>query len=412
MNRRFCGKRLIIVWVSSTIVVALIFADPGWAKAPQKNISSARLVDAVVRRLAKIQNIMVSYQETLFLPKLPLPNVPIVRKYHLQPKYGYRYFKCQFRFLHGCAFYEHSLMPATLAEIGTPGGPLPATHIKILESFTPSRAETFYYAYNNLHHPVGTIMNVTEEPLPYSTIDLALGLRAFGSRHWISARDIRRMSVGLAHNGHLVMWQHGGNGILFLWSWLWDRGRVELRSFTEEEGPSKAKCEKIQCSGFRTINGLLLPGHIEKTDWNPVGNHEMFRHAVLRGIKYRIGAKSNTAKSFYIVFPKGAGVLDERINQQFNVESGPRRLTDRAIFKLQKHYDNLPGQAMLPGARVAKPRRSPAVPPIASSAVPSTGTPRSGLPRWLLEVIVALAIGGLAVVVWLITKRVAREENK
>ncbi|MHB1766636.1 MAG: hypothetical protein ACYCUV_02145 [Phycisphaerae bacterium] len=376
----------------------------------RKGVDRTQLIGAIVQRLVKLQNLMVHYQDEVYLPKISLPAMPVIKQYHLKPRYGYRFYKCEFRFFHGRAFYERNLMPITLAEVGTPGGPLPATYIKSLESFIPSRAETLYYAYNSPHRPVGAIMNVDEERLPYSIIDLALGLRAFGSQHFISARDIRRMSMGPLRNGHLVMWQQEGHGILFLWNWLWDQGKVELQSFTEKQG--NAICENIQCSGFHAIRGLLLPSHIEKTDWNPIGSHDMYRHIVVTNITYRIGAKSNTAKSYYIVFPRGAGVLDERINQQFNVESGPRRLTDKAIFKLQEHYDALPGRAMLPDANTAKASLKTPAPPIASSAVPATGTARSGVPRWLLEVIAALATGGLAVVVWLIIKKVAKEEKK
>ncbi len=379
----------------------------------RKGVDRTQLINAIVRRLAKLQNLVVHYQDEVYLPKISLPPTRAVKEYHLKPRYGYRFYKCEFRFLHGRAFYGRSLMPASLAAVGTPGGPSPIGDIKDLTSFMPSRTETLTYGYHNPKRPVGAIMNAGERRLPYSWIDVALGLRLIGAERWMSRSGIHHLAVGHLNGNDVAMWGRAEDGDILRWSWHWDDGKLELRQI-EDVGPHKGVVyDRRQCSRFHEVAGVLLPGRVEETDWESNGGKRvMMYHGVLTHIRYRVGEKTNTARDFYIVFPKGAGVLDERINQQFNVESGPRRLTDRAIFKLQKHYDNLPGQAMLPGARVAKPRRSPAVPPIASSAVPSTGTPRSGLPRWLLEVIVALAIGGLAVVVWLITKRVAREENK
>ena len=118
-----------------------------------------------------------------------------------------------------------------------------------------------------------------------------------------------------------------GGGTAYLWEWMRERGCLCVKAFTATQ--KDVVYQHIECSKFRFVEGLLLPRRVEETDWEPLGKHAMMHHAVLTNIQYRIGAKSNTANSYYIVFPKGAGVLDERINQQFNVESGPRRLTDK-----------------------------------------------------------------------------------
>ena len=412
MERTFYRhRRWIVAWFSSWLAAVSLFAPICRADTGRKEIRTARLINAVVHRLEQLQNVVVRFQEEVYRPKGLFPPV-LVKRLHAIPIYGYRYYRCRFRFLRGRAFYERSLMPISLAAVGTPGGPLPATEVKSLESFMPSRTETLYYAYNSPDRPVGAIMNVTERRPPYSAIDVALGLRFPGAARWISPADVRHMTVGHVNGSNNTMWKRSADGDVLRWNWFSDKGKVELQQF-EVMGPRKGVVyDRRRCSDFQDVQGLLMPGRVEETDWEPNGTHAMGYHAVLTDIRYRIGAKSNTAKSYYIVFPKGAGVLDERINQQFNVESGPRRLTDKAIFKLQEHYDTLPGQAMLRNPNTAKPSLKPPAPPVASSAVPATGTSRSGVPRWLLEVIAALATGGLAVVAWLIIKKVAKEEKK
>ncbi|MHB1766638.1 MAG: hypothetical protein ACYCUV_02155 [Phycisphaerae bacterium] len=403
LNERHNGRLI----PSSVLVVAVLFPHICQGDAHQKGVRGRRLVAAVVLRLAQLQNVVVHYHDEVYLPRISLPPMPVVKQYHLVPRYGYRYYRCEFHFFHDRALYEHALMPISLAAVGTPGGPSPIGDIKSMESFMPSRTETLTYGYHSSHRPVGAIMNATNRRLPYySTIDLALGLRALGSQHWMSAQDIRHMAVGPPNGNRFFMSEQSRGGVALRWNWLWHQGKVELRELTAAR--NDMIYQRIQCSKFHTISGMSLPGRIEETDWEPNGKHAMMYHAVLTHIRYQIGAKSNTAKSYYIVFPKGAGVLDERINQEFNVESGPRRLTDKAIFKLEEHYDTLPGQAMLPNASAVNPSLNPPALPIASSAAPSTGASRVGMPRWLLEVIAALATGGLVVVAWLAVKAFRR----
>ncbi len=401
MERTFYRhRRWIAVWFSSWLAAVCLFAPICRADTGRKEIRTARLINAVVHRLERLQNIVVRYKEGVYRPKGTFPLV-LAKRLHAIPIYGHRYYRCRFRFLRGRSFYERSLTPISLAAVGTPGGPLPATHVKSLESLMPSRTETLDYTYNSPHRPVGAIMNVGERRPPYSAIDVALGLRVPGAERWISPTDVRRMMVGHVNGSTTTTWEQSADGDVLRWSWFSDKGKVELQQF-EVMGPRRgAVYDRRLCSKFHDFQGLLLPGRVEETDWAPNGTHTLVYHAVLTNIKYRIGAKSNTAKSYYIVFPKGAGVLDERINQQFNVESGPRRLTDKAIFKLQEHYDAIPGQEMLPNANTANPALSPPALPIGSSAVPATGASRGGMPRWLWEVIAALALGGLAVVIWM-----------
>ncbi len=419
--RFYAGKRPAI---EISLVLAATLSLGSICRAVPKSAGGSKtrpgLIAAVVRRLERLQNVAVRYHEKKYQSKaiFSMKEFKILdNRYHAVPDFGHRFYICEFRFLHDRAFYERWLTPLSLAAVGKPGGPLPSADIKSIESFLLSRTETLTYGYYNPRRPVGAIMAPASRRLPISSlIDVAMGLRRGpASRRWMTVAEIRTMKVSNLAPGRAVMREQADNGFLIRWYWDWRGKRIELREL-EAIDPRGVMYDRIVCGKFRNIGGLLLPERVVETGWWDSPRYgakpPLSDRVTLTNLRYRLAPKSNTPESYYIVFPKGSGVLDERINQQFNVESGPRRLTDRAIFKLQKHYDNLPGQAMLPGARVAKPRRSPAVPPIASSAVPSTGTPRSGLPRWLLEVIVALAIGGLAVVVWLITKRVAREENK
>ena len=409
--KRIPGKRGWPITCQLAMLASLFLSQTCHAGTTRKGGDCTQLIKAVVHRLARLQNIVVRYQDKVYRPKGFFPPL-LVKRFHMVPIYGYRYYRCRFRFLRGRAFYERNLMPISLALVGTPGGPLPATHLRDLESFMPSRTETLDYACSSPHRPVGAIMNVTVRRPPYSAIDVALGLRVPGAEQWISTSDVRHAAVGHLNGNDVTMWKRSADGDMLRWNWLWDRGKVELQQFEVMGSHKGVVYDRRKCSMFHDVRGLLLPGRVEETDWEPNGKHAMFYRAVLTNIKYRIGAKSNTAKSYYIVFPKGAGVLDERINQQFNVESGPRRLTDKAIFKLQEHYDAIPGQAMLPNANTVNPALSPPALPIGSSAVPATGASRGGMPRWLWEVIAALATGGLAVVAWLIIKKVAKEEKK
>ena len=409
--KRIPGKRGWPITCQLAMLASLFLSQNCHAGTTRKGVDRTQLIKAVVQRLAKLQNLVVHYQDEVYLPKISLPPMRVVKQYHLQPRYGHRFYNCEFRFLHGRAFYERSLMPASLAAVGTPGGPSPIGDIKDVASFMASRTETLTYGYHTPNRPVGAIMDSGERRLPYSTIDISLGLRLPGEERWMSPSGVRRLVVGQPDGSDFTMWKQAKDGDILRWNWHWDDGRLELRQI-EVIGPHKGVVyDRRLCSGFHAVGGLLLPGRVEQTDWEPVGKHAIMHHAVLTHIQYRIGAKSNTAKSYYIVFPKGAGVLDERINQQFNVESGPRRLTDKAIFKLQKHYDRLPDQAIPPDANAVKPLRNPPALPIASSAVPAAGASGSGVPRWLLEVIAALATGGLAVVVWLVIRKLGRERR-
>ncbi|MHB1767862.1 MAG: hypothetical protein ACYCUV_08415 [Phycisphaerae bacterium] len=377
------------------------------------------LIIAVVHRLERLQNVTVRYQEKKFQSKavFSMKAFKILdKRYHAVPEFGYRFYTCEFRFLHGRAFYERRLTPISLAAVGKPGGPLPSNDIKSVESFLPSRTETLTYGHYNPRRPVGAIMNPGSRRLPISSlIDVAMGLRRGpASRHWMSVADLRTMSVSNLGSGRAVMREQAANGFLLRWYWDWRSRRIELREL-EAVDPRGVIYDRIVCGMFRNVGGLLLPERVVETGWWDSPRYgtkpPLSDRVTLTNLRYRIDPKSNTPESYYIVFPKGSGVLDERINQQFNVESGPRRLTDKAIFKLQEHYDTLPGHAMLPNASTAKPSLNPPALPIASSAAPSTGASRVGMPRWLWEAIAALAIGGLAVVVWLIIK-VAREVKR
>ncbi|MHB1766639.1 MAG: hypothetical protein ACYCUV_02160 [Phycisphaerae bacterium] len=407
MERRCCyNRRRIVAWFFCPMAVVFLFVLTCRASSDWNEKKTAQLVDAVVHRLAQLQNLAVTYHR--MVDYTPIASfVARWRRYHeSHPNWhlylGRQKFTCRFSFLRGRSLYDRQIVP---------GGRGLGLNRQIY-TFTPQRAESLIWHLRMPNKPMGEIYNSIS--LPHSAIDLALGLRAWRDQRWLKPADIMKMSV-----------RHGGAGALILrrvrglrteWWTFRLRPKLELVEYRDSVRPGDGE-HVVSCFDFHSVDGVELPARIV-VRFLPYGLHgACVETVVLTDLHYTLGSKSNTASTYLLTFPKGTVVGDARTGQSWLIESRPRKMSDSAIYRLLKRSDNgatgipggLPVEPIVkggvparPGSRAVKPSFVPV--PLGAAAHPVRASGAAG--KWFWWTVVFFSMAGFAVVVLVLTRRI------
>ena len=381
-------------------------AEVSHAQNTSSSASVLSTLDRVIRGIKKIENLTVTYHR--MVDYTPIPSlVARWRRFRAsQPNWrlslsmGIQRFTCRFSFLHGRALYERRIVP---------GGAGLGLLLEEIHTYTPQRAESLIWDLHEPNRPLGEIFN--SSPLPHSTIDVALGLRAWRASHWLTSADVMKMKISLGGADTLVV--NCVSGLRTEWWTFRLTPMLELVSFRDSVTPGDGE-HVVYCSDFRSVAGVELPGRIVAR-FLPYGLHgACIETVVLTGLHYKLGSKSNIPSSYLLIFPKGASVLDTRTNHSFIIESRPRKMSDSAIYLLLKQNDSSlivkppapvgNGQEPRDGSTAQSTARTvlPKPPPLGATGLPA----RSRVSPWLWRTILVISLACFAFVVWLIGRRI------
>ncbi|HTV47073.1 MAG TPA: hypothetical protein VMG59_01385, partial [Phycisphaerae bacterium] len=248
--RKFWGSLVCIAALMLFLSVALLPTNndaiaaastnmPGAAQsAPTTQtvlVAQSALLTTVAKRLEQLNNVTVTFIEDDDYTPFDVPQADaamkiLVAKYHLHlgPVIrGHRIFDCLFSYLDGRARYENTMTPWTIAKLAATIGESFIGDFKTIQTFAPECVENLHYE-PNVKFPLGSIQ--AEAPLPWSTIDVALGLRVSGtSVSWLRPEDIMRMIVKQEMNGDFTLQQVVGT---YKYLWTFQRNpNLELVAF-------------------------------------------------------------------------------------------------------------------------------------------------------------------------------------
>ncbi len=321
------------------------------APAAFGNPTREQAIAAVVQRLLLLQNVTASFKmvrHDIITPQLiafEKKTMPWLHKVYPNVHFGKRSsmpqtrsYLCKFRFLHGRVYYARDIPAAAKG----PSEELPTAQI---QAVTPARAEHLTFpakADFGLVQVTGAIEN-RGGPLDSLLISSALGLRPL-SHHgwmWLDAALFKKMKFVDLGNGSFSLTQIRRDGVQYQWTFALAPSikLVGVRESWTLPGRPNSVLATVRSSNFHRVAGLLLPARVVETQFS--GRRFLpgpLRHITLTHIKYKLGSKLNTPKSYFILFPKGSVVIDERIGAVFHITK-PTVLSDKEIFKRLKKRD-------------------------------------------------------------------------
>ncbi len=321
-----------------SVVALLLPAAISAAAADKPPTGPAPLISTVAQRLRRLGNVSATYRDVIDSRATINPRLWKLLQEKMRRKYGLllgpeshgRYVSARrFSYLHGCALYQFRLLPQTIAKVP----PLTIGDWKVIKTYTPERSESLRYALHG-KFPIGGIE--ARDSLPWSVMDVALGLRGAGSDHWLRPSDVKKMQLMRLAGGSFTLAQDNRGAYDYRWTF---RQKPHLELVSVAASMKGKQLIAIRCSNFRNVDGLWLPEHIKETS-RPLGYGRRISQTVsITHVVYTVGSRWNTPNRYLILFPQGSAVLDERIGQSFRIESRPRRLTDKAIFHLLVKWD-------------------------------------------------------------------------
>jgi len=315
----------LIIWTAGT-------ARAGAPASPdtQPAVPLAKLLHEVTHRLEKLQNVVVTYNQT----NNYIPSPKFLARWkrakadgqlpRMTLNVGRKHFTCRFSFLRGRSRYERRILP---------GGPYLGLSREI-STFTPQRAEMLVWQLQNSKGPLGVINS--HAPLPDRTVDVAIGLRAWHAASWLTPADIMKLTAAPAGADSLVLSRlHGPQKQ----SWTFRTWPLlELMRYRATMSHGEAEIS-VSCSDFHSVQGVALPGNV-LTRFLPRGPHGRCSGTVrLTTLHYQVGSRYNTPEGYLITFPVGSVVSDARAKHTWRIKSRPRKLSDAAIFRLLKKED-------------------------------------------------------------------------
>ena len=242
-------------------------------------------------------------------------------------------YACTFICSYDCVWYDYLMRPGSVAALASPKGSGYGI-IHGIRSYMPDRCELLNYEFRQ-SSPLGIIS--ASEPIPNSTLAMAIGLKGWGSERLIELSKVKKMHLISLAGGAFTLSSTSGGGYDSRWTFH-SVPRLEITEFTALKGG--VAFVRIHCGHFRKVNGIWLPGRIVETDLPLGGGGRSSRNVRLSHIKYAVIKHPMVEKDFMIVWPKGAVVLDQRTGHTFRIVSRPMRLTDKEIFNLMKKWDN------------------------------------------------------------------------
>ncbi len=341
------------------------------------------LINALATRLTLLRNIVANYDMDInWMPPTMAMRKTIqeidnkiqksMQKMHPgihfgKPISGHYTYYCRFSYLMGRVLYEKTMLPETIFRLTAPGGDNVGI-VKHILSYTPTRDEELIYNRHLEKHPVGVIENGLALPMNLPIV-WALGLcppflgpPSNLNWHWLNRKQFEAMKFARIGSDRFSLTQYWTtkasaysslnkkklvyNTIVFEYQWIyrWKPALelLSLKTFITDPPAKHSLCLIGQCSNFHNINGIMLPEKIVAKGIADSKNTKPVDIITLTSLHYIHSDPANTVGSYFIVFPIGSEVFDERNGQQFQIVTRRRRLKDQALAKLHKYYSNFP----------------------------------------------------------------------
>ena len=299
-------------------------------------------IAAVETRLAKLQNVAVSFHMDVDFASSPAVLAAMRRAAKLaeenypgggpaQPLLGHYLYQCRFSFLAGRSWYRLVAVGPARNLVTWLGAP------EVTQSRMPGRAEMLAGS------KIGEIFARASPLIDYMPISSALGLRPASLRHWlwIKSRQLTQMTYARISNDRFSLTQKtrfGGFTKYYRWV-LRTKPALEIVSLNVYHHPGiRPPYMRGTFSRFHLVGGLALPGRIKDTFFGISRLSVPTMTELLTHIRYTVGSPSNTPFRYYIVWPKGCTVIDERTGSRFQIKS-PTVLSDKEIMSRLKKRD-------------------------------------------------------------------------
>ncbi len=326
--------------VSPFMTAVFLTLVPGVFGAPMSG--RAREIAAVETRLAKLQNIAMSFHMDVNFASTPVLLAAMRRMAKLAEKHypggvpgppfmgNYR-FHCLFSFLAGRSWYQQVAVGLTRKAVTWVGAP------EVTQSRMPGRVEVLSDS------KLGEIYVRSGPLLDFMSCTSAIGLRPASFRHWlwIKRRQIVDMAyVRISGNRFALTQKTTAGGFAKYYRWIFrSKPVLEIVGLDVYHQPDvRHLYMRVTFSKFRMVGGLALPGRIKDTFLGGSRLPVPTRTELLTHIRYTLHAVSNIPRSYFIVWPKGCTVIDERTGSRFQIKS-PTILSDKEIFRRLKRRD-------------------------------------------------------------------------
>jgi hypothetical protein len=301
--------------------------------------SASGAAKAVEDRLARLQNVETRYSlredytpdgAALALSQRLLAQM---RKAHpgmlfSHAIHGNFLYRCGMSFLSRRVRYERIASRSTAVRVGA-GAP------RLIESKMPGRVEVLEYPPLPQTSPGGELS--ADAPPPDSlAICTVLGLRDPSRRHWAWIRpgSVKKMAYARLSRRRFSLTQTTAGGNEYRWVFRQTTqglALISLAASSASKSGSRYVYLRGEFSNFRSVKGLLLPRRATETFFGGPGIPDPVRCDALTNVRYKVGSPSNVPKNYLILWPKGATVIDERIDRVFHIKS-PTTLSDKDIF--------------------------------------------------------------------------------
>ena len=298
---------------------------------------STAIVAAMVARGKKLQNLAVTYRLKVAYAAPAGRTAPPSRRLQRGVRRGpiwsgtFRY-RGRFDFLGGlyARFTElmgkRSFMLARTRQ---------ATFGSVCRIYTPQRFERLLYHEPLVHGNGGKPLGEIDDPhktLPRITpLAYALALRPFDHR-WLNPGAFRKAEIKPLGGDYMMILRTGD---VYVNEWTFSPQRdygITHYEMLLREGGKLVENASIDCSAFKVIDGIRLPGKIVARALT--SNGAVAWTKTLTDIRYRIGDPKNVPSRYIMLWPKGSVVMDARIHKVFFIRNKPQTLTDEQIYKL------------------------------------------------------------------------------
>jgi hypothetical protein len=302
----------------------------------------ARAIAAVDARLAKLQNVAMTFHMDVDFASTPVVLAAMRRMEKLAEKQypggvpgppfmGHYQYDCRFSFLAGRSWYQQVAVGLTRKAVTWLGTK------EVTQSRMPGRVEVLSDS------KLGEIYVRAGPLLDLMSSTSAIGLRPASVRHWLwtKRRQLANMAYARISGNRFALTQKMMAGeFAKYYRWVFrTKPALEIVGLDVYHQPGiRHLYMRGKFSKFRMVGGLALPGKIEDTFFGGSRLPVPIRTELLTHIRYMLNAAANTPWSYYIMWPKGCTVIDERTGSRFQIKS-PTILSDKEIFMRLKKRD-------------------------------------------------------------------------
>jgi hypothetical protein len=239
-------------------------------------------------------------------------------------------YNLSFSFLNGNAYYYRETDPTTLHYWAAKNLPAIARSTTSIAATGRIEELTIQRFSNGTYRSFGGLRQLSAFP-PDDTIDVALGLRLLGGRHWLTEGDLAAMDEIQQPDPQIVILRalDGAGDVHEL---RFDKNLLFALVHYRCTNANGAYAE-ITNSDFHRQGNVFIPGKIVRSS-SIVGADRQVRHPLVFTITVQrasVGDPMNTELNYSISWPAHLQLFDSRTNDRVDVGPTTRPLTDDDI---------------------------------------------------------------------------------